>query len=1053
MEIFQKSIVNKYLQSLDEIKVTSAYEKFLEFYGNKARIQNIILLKEENYQEGFLRELFVQVLGYTINPDENYNLTTEYKNLTDSKKADGAILKDGKAIGVIELKSTKTKDLDTIRQQAFNYKNNQPECKYVITSNFHFLRFYIDNATEYEEFDLFNLTENEFRKLFLILNKDNIFSDIPATLKQETQFHEEKITDKFYNDYSSFKHKIFNNLVKNNPQHDRLLLFKKSQKLLDRLLFIFFAEDAGLIPPNAISTIIDQWHQLKDLEAYQPLYDRYKLFFDHLNKGHKYKNFELPEYNGGLFADDEILNNVLIDDEVLEKDSLKLSAYDFSTEIDVNILGHIFEHSINEIEEISAQLEGKTTDKKQTKRKKEGIFYTPKYITQYIVENTIGSLCKEKKEQLNILEIGIDETHKKTDGKISKKGEKLYKVLNQYKDWLLTLKILDPACGSGAFLNQALDFLINEHKTNDSLINELTNLPLGLFDTDKAIIENNLYGVDINEESVEIAKLSLWLRTARKGRKLSMLSDNIKCGNSLIDDPEVAGDKAFDWYEEFPEIMENGGFDVVIGNPPYVRVEFISQKHVAYYKTKYLSSSGKFDLSSLFIEKSILILNPHGIYSIISSYQFLHTNSGVGLRKFLSNNAETKIQKFSSDSQVFEGATTYTGIFIFKRKKANHIKIDDVYTSSQNILISKSLRITNENFSNDKVIIADTSILDKLYSNPNVILGNQIGYAKTGVVTSADEIFFIKKLAISENKFESEIVYPIIGADELNKWHITNPETYCIYPYYEVNGKTTLLPFDEIKVKYPSIYQYLLLNKDILSKRSQGRKDYSESEKWYQLNRPREKWIYDSIKIIYPGTTNKPKFALDNKRQLFRNARVYAYVLKESENIDKYKFLLTILNSALTNYLISIKCPPKANGYFEMSTGFMESFPFMSPGDYSDFIVKANTMINLHQEFMKLQADFHKTITEEKNINKISTKLKIFFELTFEQFKKELRKQKIDFKIGDENNKWRDYFNSTTDKINQLKSEILKTEREIDQMVYELYGLTPEEIEIVEKAV
>jgi hypothetical protein len=259
MEIFQKSIVNKYLQSLDQTKVTSAYEKFLEFYGNKARIQNIILLKEENYQEGFLRELFVQVLGYTINPDENYNLTTEFKNLTDSKKADGAILKDGKAIAVIELKSTKTKDLDTIKQQAFNYKNNQPECKYVITSNFHFIRFYIDNATEYEEFDLFNLIENEFKKLFLILNKENIFSDIPAKLKQETQFHEEKITDKFYNDYSTFKHRIFNNLVQNNPQYDRLLLFKKSQKLLDRLLFIFFAEDSGLVPPNAISTIIDQY--------------------------------------------------------------------------------------------------------------------------------------------------------------------------------------------------------------------------------------------------------------------------------------------------------------------------------------------------------------------------------------------------------------------------------------------------------------------------------------------------------------------------------------------------------------------------------------------------------------------------------------------------------------------------------------------------------------------------------------------------------------------------------------------------------------------------
>ncbi|MDW7679813.1 MAG: DNA methyltransferase, partial [bacterium] len=691
MAIFQKSIVNKYLQSLDETKVIPAYEKFLEFYGNKNRIQNIMLLKEENYQEGFLRELFVQVLGYTINPDENYNLTTEFKNLTDSKKADGAILKDGKAVGVIELKSTKTKDLDTIKQQAFNYKNNQPACKYVITSNFHLLRFYIDNATEYEEFDLFDLNETNFKKLFLFLSKDSIFSDLPAKLKQETQFHEEKITDIFYKDYSSFKHKIFNNLIKNNPQYDRLLLFKKSQKLLDRLLFVFFAEDGGLVPPNAISTIIDQWKQLKELEAYQPLYDRFKLFFDHLNKGHKYKNYELPEYNGGLFSEDEILNSIKIDDDVLEKDSLKFSSYDFSTEIDVNILGHIFEHSINEIDEITAELEGKPTDKKKTKRKKEGIYYTPKYITQYIVENTIGALCKEKKEELGISETGIDESHRKTDGKVSKKGEQLFKKLEQYKQGLLTLKILDPACGSGAFLNQALDFLIKEHKANDSLINELTNQPLGLFDTDKAIIENNLYGVDINDESIEIAKLSLWLRTARKGRKLSMLNDNIKCGNSLIDVPEIAGEKAFNWNEEFPEIMDSGGFDVVIGNPPYIRVQFLPYQEIDFYKENKETAYKRIDISTLFFEESYKLLKNDGRLSFIISNQFQTTEYGQETRRFISQKyCIDKILDFG-DLPVFKGALTYVSIYSFSKR----IPKDFLYKKIQTIEEAQSGNYTN----------------------------------------------------------------------------------------------------------------------------------------------------------------------------------------------------------------------------------------------------------------------------------------------------------------------------------------------------------------------
>jgi len=141
MAIFQKSVVNKFLKHLDNKKVALAFEQFQKFYGDKLRLFDILHLKEENYQEGFLREIFVQCLGYTIRPDVNYNLTTEYQNATDNKKADGAILRNHTAIGVIELKSTKTFNLDTIKNQAFNYKNNQPDCRYVITSNFHYLRF------------------------------------------------------------------------------------------------------------------------------------------------------------------------------------------------------------------------------------------------------------------------------------------------------------------------------------------------------------------------------------------------------------------------------------------------------------------------------------------------------------------------------------------------------------------------------------------------------------------------------------------------------------------------------------------------------------------------------------------------------------------------------------------------------------------------------------------------------------------------------------------------------------------------------------------------
>ncbi|MCK4639475.1 MAG: N-6 DNA methylase, partial [Bacteroidales bacterium] len=532
MAIFQKSVINKHLTNLDKEQVEKAYQKFKENYSPD-KIEEIKQLKEEEYQDGFLRDLFVDVFAYTLKPDDNYNLVREFKNQADGRKADGAILNPDsklgeKAIAVIELKSTKTKDFKNVTEQAFGYKNNQPECKYIIISNFQKLRFYVDYANEYEEFDLFHLNKEDFELLYLILKNESIFSNLPLKLKEETKFHEQEVSVKLYKDYSNFKRKLFNNLTKNHPESNKLTLFKKSQKLLDRFLFILFAEDSGLLPPNSIPRIVKRYEILKDEDAYKPLYDIFKQYFGYMNIGRKGKTDanNIPAYNGGLFFTDDLLDNLKIDDEILIDDLLRLSEYDFNTEVDVNILGHIFEHSLSEIEEITAKLSA-TADTKghvplTSKRKKDGVFYTPKYITQYIVENTIGTLCNEKRKELEIDEIEFDGTYKTKDGKLSAKGKKLYQKLKDYKDWLLSLKIVDPACGSGAFLNQALNFLIQEHKNIDDIIAELTNSPLRLFDVDKTILENNLYGVDINEESVEIAKLSLWLRTAQKGRKLSV---------------------------------------------------------------------------------------------------------------------------------------------------------------------------------------------------------------------------------------------------------------------------------------------------------------------------------------------------------------------------------------------------------------------------------------------------------------------------------------------------------------------------------------------------
>jgi type I restriction-modification system DNA methylase subunit len=478
MGLFQQTVVNKY-GAAQSAQIKAAYALYVSYFHDPARQDNIRASKEKQFQEGFLRELFVRVFGYTLFPDPNHDLITEKKNETDAKKADGAIIIDGEVRAVIELKDTKTTDLKQVEAQAFSYKNNNRNASYVVISNFEKLRFYIDNTIDYIEFNLFTLTADEFAQLWLCLVKQNIATHLPRTLKAESVSREDHITKQLYADYSAFKRDLFADLTAHNPMIDRLTLFKKTQKLLDRLLFVFFAEDRSLLPPNSMARIIDKWQKLKDMDEYRPLYDQVKKYFEYMNTGYKGKDNEVFAYNGGLFKSDDVLDAVVITDDVLRQPLLKLSDYNFASEVDVNILGHIFENSLTEIEEItkriteSAGIVGGSTDVSGVTaimcRKKDGIFYTPRYVTAYIVEHTLGKLCADKKAEMNIVEADYFADRKRQKATTKKLAEKL----EAYRAWLLALTICDPACGSGAFLNAALDFLINEHTLVDQMTAKL----------------------------------------------------------------------------------------------------------------------------------------------------------------------------------------------------------------------------------------------------------------------------------------------------------------------------------------------------------------------------------------------------------------------------------------------------------------------------------------------------------------------------------------------------------------------------------------------------
>ncbi|MDM8556253.1 N-6 DNA methylase [Desulfococcaceae bacterium HSG7] len=1009
MPMFQKSVINKYLSNIDQNLIETAYQTFKGNYTS-AKIEKIKRMKEEEYQDGFLRDLFVSSLGYALKPDDNFNLVREFKNLTDGGKADGAILKDGMAIAVIELKSAKTKELKSITEQAFNYKNNQPECKYVITSNFHKLRFYIDYSNEFVEFNLFDLSKKKFEVLYLVLSKESVFAGTPIKLKKESVYQEENISKQFYKDYSDFKNKLFENLIKNNPEHDKLTLFKKSQKLIDRFLFILFAEDRGLLQPNLINRIIQRYKILEEQDFKQPLYNIFKQFFGYLNTGCKGKRStdDIPAYNGGLFCPDETLDRIIIDDATLLTDLPKLSSYDFNTELDVDILGHIFEHSLSEIEEITAELKGVPANKAKSKRKKDGVFYTPKYITQYIVENTIGRLCTEKRDESELADIEIDDTCYLKSGKLSEKGKQLYSKIEDYKSWLLSLKIVDPACGSGAFLNQALNFLIDEHRFIIELETELKKGQISLFNIEAAVLENNLYGVDINEESVEIAKLSLWLRTARKGRKLTDLSNNIKCGNSLIDDPEIAGDKAFNWQNEFPDIFAKGGFDVVIGNPPYLGGQFLKRKETEYnfILNNYNVAEYQFDLYILFYELSLKICKINGFCSFISPNTWFTNISNKPLRKYILDNSTIRIIVDYSTSNVFKDAVVMTAIVVLQ-KCTDSNSIINIYNPEN--YYKPKFQITQNSWLQDENHVFNLSLSEK-----DIALKQKIKNSTKRLDKLANVKFGVK-------------IY------EVGKGKPPQTKEQAKAKIYETTEKldVSYLPYLEGK----DINSFLV----------------NWSNKWLKYGKnlaaPRKIELFKGKRILVRRIMGKRLICAYLNEDIITNALLQ--IVKPYAQ-EYTKSILLILSSSTIAYFFRKSSYRQDIVFPEIKIHELSSLPIKIPTNINDFNLIANKMISLNNKLQTEKNNFLNTLKEEKGIEKISKKLNAFYDLEYAEFKKELRKKKIKIQLGNENNEWRAYFNTAKQKIKEIQSLINNTDREIDLMVYKLYDLTDEEIKIVE---
>ena len=1023
--ILQRNIVKKYLSLVTEEQIAKPWEQYQSYFLNEDIQANIHKIKEEQFQEGFLRELFVKVLGYTINPSPNYNLTTEQKNEVGSKKADGAILIDDKVIGVIELKDHKTPDLASIENQAFGYKSKHKDTRLVIISNFEKLRFYIDNAVEYREWDIFHMTVDEFRELYLCLAWMQVERGIALQMKEESVSSEDQITNALYKDYSRFKRVLFADIVAQNPYQEgnqwaaddkqwQLLLFKKTQKLLDRLLFIFFAEDCDLLPPNSMVKIIDQWEQLKDMDAYVPFYDRVKKYFGYMNTGYQGKKYEIFAYNGGLFKPDEVLDHITISDELLVEHTKRLSAYDFESDVDVNILGHIFENSLSEIEEVTQQINsgtslstGEGVGVRLSKRKQDGVFYTPQYITKYIVENTVGRLCAEKKQELGIVE---DEYFSDQRRQLQTK-KRLLDQLQQYRKWLLEITILDPACGSGAFLNAALQFLMGEHKRLDEMEAKVTGASIEFQSIENSILENNLYGVDINEESVGIAQLALWLRTAKPHRKLNSLNQNIKCGNSLISDPAIAGEKAFNWQEQFPKVFEKGGFDVVIGNPPYVDVKQIDGTQVEYLFSHYKTTENRINLYSIFIEKGYDLTKEHGYLSYVNPNSMLLNSSYTKLRKLIVDDLYDIVKL---PDNVFEAAKVETIIYAVRK---------GMPTSELSSIIYAKDRVITEISTDFAKSIDKTSWKEQDSCSFNIFVSKEITNILQKVKIGHDTLGNIADFTLGITPYDK---YKGHSEDIIKnrRFHTDTIEDDTCKPL--IAGENVIRYFISDNVK-----------------------EYIKYGDW--LGAPREERFFTAPRIIvrqivsgnplriYAGYTDKPLYFTQIGFGIIPHkgyAPKYILALLDSLLINFYhKYMYLDLEKELFQKILIANC---------------KEFPIpaISEDAQQPFIALADTMLSLNSQLQDKRSRFLHRLSDNFEGVKITTTLQQFDQMDFKGLMAELKKQKLSIPLKQQD-EWEDFFNERVAECQELSAQIKATDEEIDTKVFDLYGLTEEERRIV----